>query len=127
MKKKSKRSVLIVDDSAFNLELVKALITVENDIDFIDACDGKEAVDKFVKFDPDLVILDIMMPNMGGVETLKIMKKTNDSIPIIILTAVENEKTKKICLDLGVDGYFNKPLNNTKLSLLVKQLLAKAK
>jgi two-component system cell cycle response regulator len=123
MDKTSNRRVLIVDDSEFNLELVKALITVENDLDFIDACDGKEAVDKFVKFDPDLVILDIMMPNMGGVETLRIMKKINATIPIIILTAVENDKTKNTCMDLGVSGYFIKPLNSNKLSILVKQLL----
>jgi len=117
------KTVLIVDDSEFNLELIKAIITVDSDINFIDARDGKEAVDKFEQYNPELVILDIMMPNMGGVETLKIMKKINSKIPIIIVTAVENDKTKKACFDLGASGYFIKPLNDNKLSLKVKQLL----
>ena len=124
MDKSLEKKVLIVDDSEFNIELVKALITVENDINFIDACDGKEAVDKFEKLCPDLVILDIMMPNMGGIETLKIMKKVNASVPIIILTAIENDKTKKTCTDLGVAGYFMKPLIDNQLSISVKELLA---
>jgi len=124
MNKPFEKTVLIVDDSEFNIELVKAIITVENDINFVDACDGKEAVDKFEKLCPDLVILDIMMPNMGGVETLKIMKKVNPATPIIILTAIENEKTKKTCLDLGVAGYYLKPLMDNKLSVKVKQLLS---
>jgi CheY-like chemotaxis protein len=117
------KTVLIVDDSEFNLELIKVLITVENDINFIEARDGKEAVDKFEQYNPDLVILDIMMPNMGGVETLKIMKKINKDVPIVIITAIENEKTKKTCIDLGAAGYFIKPLNNGKLPSFVKKLL----
>jgi CheY-like chemotaxis protein len=123
MDRSPEKKVLIVDDSEFNIELVKALITVDNDITFIDACDGKEAVDKFEKLCPDLVILDIMMPNMGGIETLKIMKKVNAAVPIIILTAIENDKTKKTCLDLGVAGYYMKPLIDNQLSVFVKKLL----
>jgi DNA-binding response OmpR family regulator len=53
------------------------------------------------------------------------MKKVNASIPIIILTAIENEKTKKICTDLGVAGYFLKPLVDNQLSVFVKELLTK--
>jgi CheY-like chemotaxis protein len=117
------KTVLIVDDSEFNIELVKAIITVDNDIKFIDACDGKEAVDKFERLCPDLVILDIMMPNMGGVETLKIMKKVNAATPIIILTAIDSDKTKKTCMDLGIAGYYIKPLIDNHLSGFVKKLL----
>lgn len=118
----SGKTILIVDDSYINRQLIVGFL-IGIDVNIIEAGNGQEALDILTGTIPDLILLDLIMPEMDGFEFLEILKVKNYKIPIIVLTAYLRETTYQRCMDLGVDGYLNKPYKmNTLLNLINKVL-----
>lgn len=106
------RKILIVDDEADVLEVVEMLLISEN-YEVYKARDGKEALDILKNITPDLVILDIMMPEIDGVEVCRRMRKIEkmQEIPIVMFSAKLSAVDKKESFDAGADGFITKPFN----------------
>jgi two-component system, NtrC family, sensor kinase len=112
--------ILVVDDEPLNTKMVAALLTREG-YRVLEAQSGKEALLK-VKENPDLILLDIMMPIMDGIETCRLLKneETVKDIPVIFLSALQDFKTKITGFNLGGVDYINKPFHREELLARVK-------
>ena len=116
--------ILIVDDNIQNLELLQAYLE-ELDCETIAAYDGPEALDLVAKRQPDLLLLDIMMPKMSGFEVCKKIKndpRTAD-IPVIMVTALNEFGDIERGLDAGTDDFLSKPVNKLELLTRVRTML----
>ena len=120
----SKKKVLIVDDEPDIVESIKFNLELEN-IECIDAYDGEEAFSKAKKENPDLILLDIMLPKMNGYKVARLLKfdESYKHIPIIMLTAKTQEKDIKTGEETGADEYVTKPFDMDMLVALVKRYL----
>lgn len=114
----SKQKILIADDDANISELVSLYLTKEG-YETQKAKDGREALHYIQTFSPDLLILDIMMPEMDGYEVCREVRKTSN-IPIIMLTAKGETFDKVLGLELGADDYMVKPFDTKELVARVK-------
>src|SRR3974377_1874448 len=92
----------------------------------ITAFDGVEGLERALKDSPDLVVLDVMMPRMSGLDVCKQLKAKRPSIPIIMLTARGQEVDKVVGLELGADDYVTKPFSIRELLARVKAVLRRA-
>ncbi len=117
--------ILVVDDEKNIVELIKFNLVKEN-FKVIEAYNGIDALKLFRQEKPDLVILDIMMPGMGGLEVCRQIRKES-RVPIIMLTAKSDEIDKVIGLELGADDYVTKPFSPRELVARVKAVLRRAK
>src|SRR4030088_3278217 len=93
----------------------------------ITANDGIAGLDRALKESPDLIVLDVMMPRMSGLDVCKQLKAKRPSIPIIMLTARGQEVDKVVGLELGADDYVTKPFSIRELLARVKAVLRRAK
>ncbi len=110
--------ILVVDDDKDILDIIKIYLKNDN-FDVITAEDGLIAMDKLKENNIDLIILDIMMPNLDGIHTcLEIRKK--EKIPIIMLSAKDDSSSKILGLNVGADDYVTKPFNPLELVARVK-------
>jgi two-component system response regulator VicR len=118
----SHKKVLIVDDEPDTLELVK-LVLESGGFETVLAGSGKEALDKLETSIPDLVLLDIMMPDMDGWEVFRKIKEKNSKIPIAILTAKAQNFDRLLGLHvLKADDYITKPFGKNELISRVRKL-----
>lgn len=115
------KKILVVDDKQELRALLKSYLSEEG-FEVVSAGDGKEAlfVARYEK--PDLIILDIMMPEMGGYEFMRIYTREADT-PIIVLTAKLDENDKVLGLELGADDYVTKPFSPRELTARVRAVL----
>ncbi len=117
-------TILVVDDNQQNLELLQAYLE-DIDCDTLPATDGLQALDVIAKNDIDLILLDIMMPQMSGFEVCKRVKndpKTAD-IPVIMVTALHEFGDIEHAIDSGTDDFISKPVNKLELLTRVKTML----
>lgn len=117
-------SILIVDDNPTLTELLcSQLKPYKYYIDI--AYDGEEALDKIRRSPPDLVLLDLMMPRISGFEICKRLKEGKDTrfIPIIVITALQEQCDKLKAIELGADDFLVKPINRIELVTRIKSLL----
>lgn len=119
-----KQKVLIVDDDPSILRFVRANISASG-YETLVAGDGKAALEVIEVNQPDLVLLDIMMPNMDGLEVCRRLREWSQ-IPIIMLTARGDEKDKVECLDMGADDYIAKPFGVDELLARVRAVLRRS-
>lgn len=119
-----KPKVVIVDDEPINIKLVSAMLKTEQ-LDILTAYDGKEALKLINNNKIDLILLDIMMPEMDGYEVTRIIKGNIDTkdLPIILVTALNSEEDKKRGLDAGADEFITKPINKFEIISRVKSML----
>lgn len=117
--------VLIVDDEELIREVIKEYLTLEN-FSVDEASDGKVAISKVENNNYDLVIMDIMMPNMDGYRAIKKIKEIKD-IPCIMLSARGEEYDKLIGFDIGIDDYVTKPFSPKELVARVKAVIKRSK
>jgi len=118
-------TILLVDDE----ESVRKVLTFPLERDgftVVQAADGEEALRRFGETAPDLVVLDIMLPKLDGLEVCKRLRATS-SVPIIMLTARDDELDKVIGLELGADDYITKPFSIREFRSRVRALLRRAK
>lgn len=124
IQKQNKQLILLVDDMPANLHLLAALLKDEYRIKI--AVSGPEALDLAAKEDkPDLILLDMMMPGMSGIEVLKNLREKPETggIPVVFVTADNSEQSQVDALELGADDYIAKPVIGTVLLLRVRNLL----
>ena len=108
-----KKRILVVDDDAMNLMLTKRIL--EKEYNVLLAESGKEALLKMKGEKIDLVLLDIEMPRMNGIETFERMKDIPADIPVIFLTASGDEEDVKSAIKLGAVNYLKKPFQPHEL------------
>lgn len=120
----SAHTILVVDDEQDLLDLIEYNLKKEG-YQVLKAENGIEALEVAREKNPDLMLLDIMMPKMDGLEVCKTMRSDANlrHIPIIFLTARSDEKTEVEGLDLGADDYVTKPISTTKLISRIKAVL----
>jgi DNA-binding response OmpR family regulator len=116
-----KALVLIVDDDIRMLRMMKRMLELEN-FQTITASNGEAALKVFEKEDPDLVLLDIMMPDMDGYTVCQHIGEFSE-VPIIMVTAMGNDKEKVEGLDTGADDYVTKPFSASELAARVRAIL----
>ncbi len=123
MSKKSAR-ILVVDDRERNIKLVESMLKPQGH-QVIPAYDGKQAVELASQEMPDLILLDVVMPEMDGFEVARILREQEKSrgIPILMLTALQGIKDKIKALDAGADDFLSKPFHNIELVARVNSLL----
>lgn len=119
-----RKRILIVEDDPDTVSLLK-LILRRGGYDVISAGGGKEGLEKFRNFEPDLVLLDLMMPDMDGWEMFSQLKQIS-AVPVIILSAVTGKEHVVRALQLGVDDYLTKPFYNDEVTARVQSVLRRA-
>ncbi|UJF15945.1 response regulator YycF [Jeotgalibaca sp. MA1X17-3] len=112
------KKILVVDDERPISEIINFNLTKEG-FEVHTAFDGEEAIEKVASVQPDLILLDLMLPKIDGLEVCRQVRKTND-VPIIMLTAKDSEIDKVLGLELGADDYITKPFSNRELIARVK-------
>lgn len=112
------KKILVVDDEKPISDIIKFNLTKEG-FDVETAYDGEEAVKKVDEYDPDLMILDLMLPKKDGLEVAREVRATH-SMPIIMVTAKDTELDKILGLEMGADDYVTKPFSNRELVARVK-------
>jgi len=117
--------ILVVDDDLNICELLKLYLENEGYTAFV-ANDGQAAVDTFASKNPDLVLLDIMLPKMDGWQVCREIRKTS-SVPIIMLTAKGETFDKVLGLELGADDYVTKPFDAKEVMARIKAVLRRSK
>jgi two-component system response regulator RegX3 len=113
--------ILIVEDEASFSEALEFLLGKEG-FEVTVAEDGQQAVDKFAKEGADLILLDLMIPVISGIEVCRIIRSTSQ-VPIIMLTAKDAEIDKVVGLELGADDYVTKPYSSRELIARIKAVL----
>lgn len=121
------KRILVVDDDKEIVRVLKAYLTQER-FDVLTAYDGEEALHAIRRHQPDLVILDLMLPQRDGWEITRILRTDENlaSIPIIMLTARVDDTDKIVGLELGADDYITKPFNPREVVARVKAVLRRA-
>lgn len=119
---KREKRILIVDDDELNRKLFLALL---KEYELEEACNGKDAFEKVLRFNPDLILMDIMMPEMNGYEVTEKLKNnlSTHRIPIILLTALQDKESRVKGLKAGANDFLTKPVDSSELILRVKNLL----
>lgn len=105
-------SILIVDDSTTNLVLLEAILQEEGYKTYT-AFNAKEAFASIDKFKPDLILLDLLMPQVSGFDILQKLKAdlATSEIPVIVVSAVNTKENIELCKDLGAADFFSKPID----------------
>ncbi len=116
--------VLIVDDVPANLKLLDAKLTAEY-FDVLKASSGPEALEAAKEQQPDIILLDVMMPGMDGFEVCRRLKDMPETehIPVIMVTALDQPKDRVQGLESGADDFLTKPLNDLALFARVRSLV----
>ena len=112
------KKILVVDDEKPISDIVKFNLSKEG-YEVFTAFDGEEAVEMVNEVEPDLILLDLMLPKMDGLEVCREVRKNYDT-PIIMVTAKDSEIDKVLGLELGADDYVTKPFSNRELVARVK-------
>ncbi len=121
----SNPKILVVDDEERNLRLVEAMLIPEW-YEVVLAHSGEEGLKKIRDRNPDIVLLDIMMPDMNGYEVLRILRQQSN-IPVIMLTAKKEVTSARDALNLGADDYIRKPFYKRELLARIQAKLRRAK
>jgi two-component system, OmpR family, alkaline phosphatase synthesis response regulator PhoP len=120
----SKSKILIADDNITNVELLEAYLA-ETDCEIAVAADGQETLDKVASFQPDLILLDIMMPKLSGFEVCKALKKdpATKQIMVMMVTALDEPGDIDRAVASGCDDFLSKPINKIALVIRVQIML----
>ncbi|PAB58977.1 response regulator [Anaeromicrobium sediminis] len=118
------KNILVVDDEIHILELLKYNLE-SNGFSVVTAEDGQEAIGKLDQ-NIDLVLLDVMLPILDGIETLKIIKEKKKNLPVIMVTAKGEEIDTVIGLEVGADDYITKPFRIRELIARIKAVLRRS-
>lgn len=118
------QTVLVVDDEPMVREVLAQYLTHDG-FNVVEAADGEEAVAKLDECAPDLVLLDLMLPKKHGLEVLRHARSTSD-VPVILLTALGDEKDRVAGLELGADDYVVKPFSPREVAARVKSVLRRS-
>lgn len=119
-----KLKILITDDSKLLRKKLREELE-KLDCDVLEAENGKEAIMRDLTEQPDGIILDIVMPEVGGVETLQVIKEINPEIPVIMLSSAGTSQKLKQTLELGALDFIQKPYTSEQIKQAVEQIRRK--
>lgn len=114
--------VLIVDDEVLLRTMINDFLTML-DYEVIEAENGEIAYEKVLSEKPDIIVSDINMPRLGGIELLKKVKQLENTIPVILITGVSVEKAREGAEKYNADGFFSKPFKMQTLIAKIEELL----
>lgn len=117
-------SLLVIDDKPTNLEVIESLLSDE-DYDIYYASSGLKALERLDTIKPDVILLDVMMPEMDGMEVCRRIKANFSwcHIPIIMVTILDSKEDLARCMDAGADDFISKPINGIELRARVRSML----
>jgi diguanylate cyclase (GGDEF)-like protein len=117
-------SVLVIDDEPDNFDVIETLLN-DRDYQLHYAASGQEAIDSLNLFEPDVILLDVMMPGMDGVEVCRCIKAMPKwkAVPIVMVTALVTKVELARCLTAGADDFISKPVNGLELTARVRSML----
>jgi len=119
-----KKKIVIAEDHTILREGLKALLSSSTELEVVgEAEDGREAVKLASELAPDLILMDLSMPRMNGIEAIKEIKKRHPEIKILILTVYKTEEYVLASLQAGADGYILKEANHSEFLLAIKNVL----
>lgn len=118
--------ILVVDDNKNTRQLMQAVLEAENYRVFT-AVDGQDALDVMDQQHIDLVLLDVMMPNMDGLEFTQLLREMNNDLPILMVSAKQLPADRKLGFKAGTDDYMTKPVDEEEMLLRIKALLRRSK
>jgi len=124
---KTGQKILIADDSTFMRVIIKKLLAENGYLSIVEAENGREAIEVFEKEKPDLVILDIIMPAMGGDVVLKKLMEIDKKAKVLMVTAVGQEQIMKQCRKVGALGYLVKPFKEKQVLKIIKKIIGPGK
>ncbi len=118
--------VLVVDDEDMTRQILSTLLKL-NGHDFMEAEDGLEALEKALKFNPDAIILDVMMPKMDGITVCKKLRANpaTSQIPIVMLSGQSRINAEGEGLEAGANAYLRKPMNPKKMLMILDDLMTR--
>ena len=121
------KKVLIIDDEKDFSYFVKKDLEMTGAYIVLTAANGKDGIDMALRHRPDVIILDVIMPQMGGFEALSVLKanKRTTDIPVIMLTAIDNDEAKEKALGLYNEDYIVKPVSVSELKTRIDKVLAR--
>ena len=116
--------VMIADDHSMIREGLKQLLELEGDFEVIaEACDGVDCLEKLKTVVPDILLLDINMPNMNGIDVLKELKERNDPVKVLILTVHSEVEYLVKAVDIGANGYILKDSGSAELKQAINAVI----
>lgn len=123
----AKTKIVIADDSISARALLKHAIkeAIKDDYETFEAKDGAEAVVLYKNEQPDIVFMDLTMPNMNGMEALREIKKIDSNAKIVMITADRQKETKKELMSDGANDVLNKPVDVDELKEIYSKILGK--
>ncbi|WP_067052758.1 response regulator [Methanofollis ethanolicus] len=114
--------ILITDDSSFQRKIISSILDKEG-FETVCARNGREGLDLAAENPPDLIVLDLLMPEMDGFEMMKQLRERGLTAPVIILTADIQESTLDACRKMGARACLNKPLKKDDLLATIRDIL----
>lgn len=123
-----KEKVMIVEDNPQNMKLLEMLLRSRS-YTLLKACDGEEALDIATREQPDLIVMDMQLPKMSGIEVTKKLRQMPvfSHTPIIALTAYAMRGDKERFLQAGCNAYLSKPISTRELPIIIDRMLAEQK
>ncbi len=117
------KKILLVDDAAFMRMMLKDTLTKNGYTEVFEAVDGADAVEKFKEIGPDLVVMDITMPNMDGLEALKAIRALNGSANVVMCSAMGQESMVMEAVRSGAKDFIVKPFKPDRVLKTVNSIL----
>ena len=117
------KKILLVDDAAFMRKMIKDTLSKNGYTDLYEAVDGADAVEKFGEINPDLVIMDITMPNMDGLEALKAIRGKNKDANVVMCSAMGQETMVMDAVRSGAKDFIVKPFKADRVLKTVNSIL----
>jgi two-component system, sensor histidine kinase and response regulator len=117
-------SILVIDDEPNNFDVIQTLLGTEG-YTFHYASSGQRALDRLDRLQPDTILLDVMMPDLDGIEVCRRIRASIEwqSIPIILVTALTDKVELQRCMSTGADGFITKPVNRLELQSRVAAIV----
>lgn len=116
--------VLVVDDAKFMRHMIKNLLSELGCEVIGEASDGEEACSKYDELSPDVVTMDVVMPNVGGIEALKRIRDKHDTAKIVMITAIDQREPLMEALKAGAVDYIVKPFEKDRVKEAMQRVLA---